>query len=408
MDDQVLVATVFWASLLIVLYTYFGYPSLLFVWTRRRTRPVKKSLSFEPPVSLLIVAHNEEQVLRRKLENALELDYPKNRLEFLVASDGSTDRTNEVVREFEDKGVVLLAFPVRRGKASTLNEAVPMCRGEIVVLSDARQVYDREAIRELVGNFHDPEIGAVTGDLQFCPGAGNVDGEKIGLYWKYEKWIRRFQSAVDSIPAVTGAIYAIRKSLFRPLPPGSIADDLAMPMNMVMQGYRVVYDSNAKAYDNFLRTMREEFRKRVRTIAGSYQFLYLAPAVLNPKRNRIWLHFFSHKILRVLAPFFLMALLSANSALSAWPYRVFLALQLAFYAAAVAGLVLTNQGKGLKILSAPSTFLMLNAAACVALFRLVTGTQTHLWEKNTKGITIKAGEDGVRTKGGAPAGMAGL
>ncbi|MGH7230381.1 MAG: glycosyltransferase family 2 protein, partial [Nitrospiraceae bacterium] len=259
---------VFWAALLFLFYTYVGYPLIACLGALWQRHPVNKDKMYSPRVSFLILAHNEEKVIRRKLENVLSLEHQGEKPEILVASDGSTDDTNKIASEFKDRGVSLLPFPKRAGKTQVLNQAVPLCRGEIVVLSDARQIYAPNAIIELIANFSDVKVGAATGDLQFQAIPNSKDGEQIGLYWKYEKWIRKLQSERDSTPVVTGAMYAIRKSLFRPLPTKCIADDLAMPMSIIRQNHRVIFDPTAKAFDNYSRTLEEEFRKRVRTIAG--------------------------------------------------------------------------------------------------------------------------------------------
>ena len=381
MENGILPLAVFWAALWFVVYTYAGYPILLYVTTRRRKATVGKDGTFVPFVSFLIVAHNEEKVIARKLQNCLGFDYPPDRLEVNVASDGSTDATNNIVRGFQEKGVNLLAFPKRMGKAHTLNQAVPLCRGDIVVLSDARQMFAPTAVRELVANFADGTIGAVTGDLHFEPSPHNKNGEQVGIYWRYEKWIRTLQSRRDSTTVVTGAIYAIRKKLFPAIPGTCIADDLAVPMNVVMENYRVIFDASAKAYDRYSRTLCEEFQRRVRTIAGSYQYVVQTPKVLSPKTNRIWFDFLSHKVCRIIAPFALCVMLAANMSLETLPYRILLALQLAFYGAAGLGAVLATKGRVPRALSAPYTFFMLNLAAAVALFRLLAGYQTNLWEK---------------------------
>jgi poly-beta-1,6-N-acetyl-D-glucosamine synthase len=374
---------VFWIALCFVVYTYAGYPALLYILTCWCRAPVGKDAGHVPFVSFLIVAHNEEKVIARKLRNCLAFDYPADHLQINVASDGSTDDTNDIVRGFHEKGVALLAFPKRMGKAHTLNQAIPLCQADIVVLSDARQMFAPTAVRELVANFADPGIGAVTGDLQFEPSPQNKNGEQIGLYWRYEKWIRTLQSRYNSTTVVTGAIYAIRKPLFRSIPRTCIADDLAVPMTVVMQGYRVIFDPSAKASDRYSRTFHEEFQRRVRTIAGSYQYLLQTPKVLSPKTNGIWFDFLSHKVCRIVAPFALCGMLAANMALLTLPYRVVLVLQLAFYSAAGLGAMLATSkgGRVPKVLSAPHTFVMLNLAAAVALFRLLAGSQTNLWEK---------------------------
>jgi poly-beta-1,6-N-acetyl-D-glucosamine synthase len=380
-ENGMLPLAVFWIALCFAMYTYAGYPILLYVMTRLRRAPVRKNVGYLPPVSFLIVAHNEEKVIARKLRNCLTFDYPTDRLQVVVASDGSTDDTNDIVRGFQDRGVGLLAFPTRMGKAHTLNQAISLCRAEIVVLSDARQMFAPTAVRELVANFADPTIGAVTGDLQFEPSPQNRNGEQVGIYWRYEKWIRTLQSRRDSTTVVTGAIYAIRKELFRSIPETCIADDLAVPMNVVMQNYRVIFDASAKAYDRYSRTLNEEFHRRVRTIAGSYQYVLQTPKVLSPKTNRIWFDFLSHKACRIVAPFALCAMLAGNMGLQTVPYRIVLALQMLFYGAAATGAMLASTGRAPRVLSAPYTFVMLNLAAAVALFRLLAGYQTNLWEK---------------------------
>ena len=381
MENGMLPLTVFWSALCFAIYTYAGYPVLLYVMTRIRSLPVAKDLEYLPPVSFLIVAHNEEKVIARKLQNCLAFDYPTDRLRIVVASDGSTDDTNDIVRAFQERGVELFAFPKRMGKAHTLNQAMSLCRADIVVLSDARQMFAASAVRELVANFADHSVGAVTGDLQFEPSLQNRNGEQVGIYWRYEKWIRLLQTQRDSTTVVTGAIYAIRKELFRSIPETIIADDLAVPMNVVTQNYRVIFDPSAKAYDRYSRTLNEEFQRRVRTIAGSYQYVLQTPKVLSPKTNRIWFDFLSHKACRIVAPFALCALLAANMGLQTLPYRVTLALQMLFYGAAAMGAMLASTGRAPKVLSAPYTFVMLNLAAAVALFRLLAGSQTNLWEK---------------------------
>lgn len=381
MTVEVLIVSSFWASLTFVFYTYVGYPLTLIVLAYIRTAPVRKNSDFMPTVSFVILAHNEETVIRRKLENTLALDYHETPFQIVVASDGSHDRTNAIVREFKDMRILLLDFTEREGKTQVLNKTIPLCRGEIIILSDARQNYATNAVCELAANFADPSVGSVTGDIQFENGLSNAGDDQISLYWRYEKWIRQFQSKRNSTPVVTGAIYAIRRSLFRPLPRRMIADDLVMPMTIVRQKYRVIYDPAAKAFDNYPRSLREEFRRRVRTIAGSYQYLIQNPSLLIPITNEIWFDFVSHKVCRILAPIALCILFISNVFLQYWPYRLLLVSQIIFYITAGIGAALAGRGKLPKLLSAPCTFLILNVAAAVALFKLSVGTQSHLWEK---------------------------
>jgi len=261
----------FWASVLLLGYTYLGYPVLIWVWAALRSRPPHPE-DAEPTVSLVIVAHNEATRIIGRLENLLSLDYPRDRLEILLASDGSTDGTAARARAYEQAGVRIIAFETRRGKPAVLNDLIPKVQGEIVVLSDARQRFEAGALRALVGPFADPHVGAVSGELMLTDNAaGTAVGEGVGFYWRYEKFIRRNESRVDSAVGATGAIYAFRRNLFESIPEDTIGDDLLIPMRIVRRGYRVFFEAGARAYDRAAATAGEEFRRKVRTIVGYFQ-----------------------------------------------------------------------------------------------------------------------------------------
>lgn len=374
----------FWLAAAGVFYCYFGYPALLALrgWLRPAPRVHRDDSS--PSVSLIIVAHNEEERIAKKLGNCRDLDYPQDRLEILVASDGSTDRTEAIVATHAPRGVRLLPLPGPRGKATALNAAVPETRGDVLVLCDVRQDLDPQAVRVLVANFADPAVGAVSGELHLEPDSGG--GMKgVGLYWRYEKWIRRAESRVDSTVGVTGAIYALRRALYRPLDPRTILDDVAIPMNVVAAGYRVVFEPLAKAYDRLAEDPRTEYRRKVRTLAGNYQLVALHPSLLNPLRNRLFWQFVSHKLLRLAVPWCLLVLLATSAALAARGSSFFTAgfgLQMALYVLAFAGWLSKRLGLGSRLLSVPYSFVLLNVAAAASLFGFLSGRETAAWKSS--------------------------
>ena len=370
---------VFWGGAAVILYTYVGYPVAVWLAARVRPRPVRRG-DATPSVSLVIVAYNEAACIARKLENCVALDYAAEQLEIVVASDGSTDATVEIARRWAPRAAVI-AFAERRGKPCVLNDVVPGCRGDIVVLSDARQTYDAGAIRALVANFADPAVGAVSGELHLENDEGRAVGEGVGLYWRYEKAIRRWESAVDSTVGTTGAIYAIRRALFAPIPGDTLLDDVLIPLRITADGHRVVFERHARAFDRVAATPRQEFTRKVRTIAGNLQLVARERWTWDPRRNRLWLQLISHKLLRIAVPFVLMAVLAASATLATRPfYAVALAAQLLFYAAALAG-HLTEGRSVARWFAAPYGFCVLNAAAVVSVLRFLNGTQAVTWRK---------------------------
>jgi biofilm PGA synthesis N-glycosyltransferase PgaC len=372
----------FWLLCAGLLYTYVGYPVLIAVLARLRARPVRRE-PIAPAASLLIVAHNEERVIAAKLENCLSQDYPSERLEIVMASDGSTDRTEAITAEFARRSVRLIHFERRRGKASVLNELVPSLTGEIVILSDARQRYAPDAVRQLVMNFADPSVGAASGELCLTGKERSPIGQGLETYWSYEKWMRQSESLVNSTVGATGAIYAIRRTLFRPIPTDTLLDDVLIPMGVVRQGYRVVFDSAAIAYDEVSRSRRQEFVRKVRTIAGNFQAFSRESWLLNPFSNPIWLQTVSHKGLRLVAPLWIIALFALNAALVSvsWFYAGAFGAQLAFYLLALAGFLLERRGRANRLATACYVFCVLNATTLVSFYRFVTGTQRAAWER---------------------------
>lgn len=362
---------VFWLSVLFIGYVYVGYPLLLAVWTKaatalgraalpraeRRILPVNRRQAMAsaprrsdrrqyPGVSIIIAARNEAARLPARIDNLLSSDYPVNRLQIIVASDGSTDATADAIKTF-GSAVELVTVPPS-GKAAALNAAVARARHPILVFADARQRFADDAIRRLVSHFDDPQVGAVSGELvldcETSPSTSSV-GEGVGAYWKYEKWLRRGEAAVGSTLGVTGAIYAMRRGLWQPLPAETVLDDVLGPMRVVLRGYRVTFDSFARAFDETAKNASAEMRRKVRTLAGNFQLLAQEPRLLVPGVNPVWLQFVSHKVARLLVPYALMAVLASSVVLASrsWFYAGALAAQVAFYALAAYGAVLDRR-----------------------------------------------------------------
>ena len=374
----------FWASVLLLSYTYLGYPALMYAWAALRGRPHRKQ-RIQPTVSVVVVAHNEATRVAQRLENLLSLDYPRCQLEILFASDGSTDDTVERAQAYRPGGIRVIAFNRRRGKPAVLNDIVPEARGDVVVLADVRQQFEPGALRALVAPFADVHVGAVSGELILNQNAkGTSVGAGVGFYWRYEKFIRRNESLVDSTVGATGAIYAIRKDLFKPIPEDTIVDDVWLPVQIVRRGYRVVFEPNARAYDGAAATAAEEFTRKVRTIAGNFQLFARELWLLSPIHNRLWFQTVSHKGLRLLTPLLLLTALCTNLLLLEEPiYRLAFIGQAGFYLAALGGHRLRNSGRKIPFLSFPYILCLMSCATLIAFFRFATGRQSVIWEKAT-------------------------
>jgi len=336
----------------------------------------------EPTVSLVIVAQNEATRIERKLENVLALQYPRDLLEILLASDGSTDDTVGRARTYEAAGITLIAFKTHRGKPAVLNDVIPKARGEIVVLADVRQRFEPGALLAIVRPFADPNVGAVSGELCLTDDAGNTAaGEGIQFYWNYEKLIRKSESRVDSTVGATGAIYAIRRELFEPIPEDTLLDDVLIPIRIARRGFRVVFEPAARAHDLAAKPA-QEFTRKVRTIAGNFQLFARERWLLSPFRNRLWFQTLSHKGLRLLGPLFLAVAIASNFLLMNRPfYRWTFVAQIAFYAVALIGYTARSGRNRNPFLGIPYIFCLLNWVTVVAFFRFLTGRQQVTWEK---------------------------
>jgi cellulose synthase/poly-beta-1,6-N-acetylglucosamine synthase-like glycosyltransferase len=384
------IAVAFWASAGLVLYAYVGYPVLVWalsrVFGREPVPPVVADAEL-PSVSILVAAFDEEKEVGDRIVNALAQNYPEGMLEVVIASDGSTDRTNEIARGFAGSGVRLLDYPVRRGKATVLNDAFAELRGEVVVLSDANTYFsDPDVVRNLARWFRDPSVGAVCGKLVLTdPDTGtNVDG----VYWKYETFLKHCESRLGALLGSNGAVYAIRRELFDGIPPGTVLDDFVIPLLARMRtGKRIVYDPRARADEETPKGIAQEFRRRARIGAGGFQCIGLLRGLLHPRHGWTALSFWSHKVLRWACPFFLLAALAANVVLAAVGgpvYAALLAGQLLFYALAALGTRLPVRPKVCKAVRLTTMFASMNAALLVGFVRWVRGSQRAAWERTAR------------------------
>jgi cellulose synthase/poly-beta-1,6-N-acetylglucosamine synthase-like glycosyltransferase len=374
-------AIAFVGALAVIVWVYVGYPVVLAAMAWIRRKPVARR-SVTPQVSLLICAYNEERDIRRKLEECLAADYPADRLEIVVASDGSTDRTDDIVREFAPR-VRLLRVEGRGGKTIAQNAAVREARGEILVFSDVTTVYTPTTIREMVANFADPQVGCVGGDLHYEKEARNTSAEGRALFWGYERRLRLWESQVHSIIGVAGCVYAMRRALYQPLD-GAAISDFVQPGRVTERGYRTVLEPAAIAFEPVeSRSLAEELYRRARVITRGLRGAFTMPALLNPLRHPwfatlLW----SHRVLRWLVPVFLLVLLGASMALAPRgpAFRLVLAAQLAVYGSGVVAYGLERLRVRLPGLFIPLYFCVVNLAPLVALAWLARGEKKVVWE----------------------------
>ena len=350
----------FWFSFAALAYTFLGYPLLIGLLAKIAGSPLAKSPPAIPPaVSVVLVAFNEEARILPRVENLLAANYPADKLEVLVVTDGSTDGTVAKLRAFPDPRVRVLTREQRSGKSACLNAAIPSARGEIVVFCDARQRFASNTIPELVANFSDSTLGAVSGSLEIDPAATGVGGG-VDLYWRLEKFIRASEGRFSSTIGATGAVYAIRRELFQPIPSDTILDDVVIPMQIaVNHGKRVSFDPTAPAFDPQTTDPAKEKRRKMRTLAGNFQMLAQHPGWLLPWRTGLWWQLLSHKYSRIVAPVFMVTMFASNAVLAGEPfYRPVFFAHLLFYALALLGLALP--GLRWKPFSVPAGFVFLN------------------------------------------------
>ena len=387
----------FWMSMIIMAYTYGGYP----VWMYLRSRWCARSwlqVNIEPSVTIILAVHNGAPLLRQKLDHLLTLDYPGDRTEIVVVSDGSTDGTNAILEAFRHPRIRSIVCPEHQGKAAALNAGMAEAKGDILLFVDIRPWLEIKAMRLLLSNFADPRVGCATGELVLRNDGHDAGTAAVGsLYWRYEQWIRVCEAKVDSPMGVYGGFYAVRRTLACPLPAHTILDDMLQPLNVTRQGYRSVLDERAKVFDAWPRTAQGEFNRKVRTLAGNFQLLQLAPWVLTAE-NRLRWRLVSHKLLRLVVPALLLVTLLASYLLRAAPiYRWMWIAQLLFYAIAAFGLIWDIPVLR-RVTGAASAFVLLNAAAMLGLFKFLALRQ-NLWRIWVKPPGVSTSMPGIHEDG---------
>jgi cellulose synthase/poly-beta-1,6-N-acetylglucosamine synthase-like glycosyltransferase len=381
MSAGITLEMIFWLSAAALFYTYIGYPLLVALVSMVRPR-IRRRGAFEPTVSVIITAYNEERDLAAKLQNTLALEYPQELLEIIVASDCSSDRTDEIAREFASRGVHLYRQPERLGKTTAQNSAVERARGEILLFSDATTMYDPGVLRAMMPNFADPTVGCVAGRLIYVDPTGSSVGRGAVSYWSYETFLKKHESRACSLIGASGCLYAVRRSAYLPLYPEAHGDFI-IATKMIQQGLRTVFEPEAVCTEETNRHVDNELKMRVRVIAQTFTDLWRHRQMLNPFRSGFFaVQLFSHKVLRYLVPFFLMALFAASAvlALSSLSYRILVAVQVACYVGAVLALVLERFGIRSQLLVFPQYFVLANVASVIALYKLLRGERYARWE----------------------------
>ncbi len=377
---MIAVEITFWFLLVLLLYTYFGYPLLVLLAGFGSETDSAPDDNFLPVVSLIIAAYNEEDIIAEKLKNSLELDYPEEKLEVIVFSDASEDGTDNIVDSFNNEGVRLLRIEGRKGKTYCQNVAVEQAIGEIIVFSDANSIYRQDAVKYLVRNFSDPRVGCVCGELRYHSSESQNSEEGEGLYWKYETWIKKLESRLGSLIGASGSMYAVRKSIYTPLK-RDIISDFVEPLAIMMKNYRVVYEENAVCYEVLTSGYRQEFKRKSRIINRSMRGLWIMRSLLNPFK---WflpaLQLISHKILRWTAPFSLVGVFFCNMFLiSDFIYLILFFSQVLFYLFALIGFILEKKKIKFRVLNIPYFFCIMNLASLFAFAKLISGRKERVW-----------------------------
>jgi cellulose synthase/poly-beta-1,6-N-acetylglucosamine synthase-like glycosyltransferase len=392
-----MIEIIFLFFLFLIIYTYFLYPLILLALRIFFNKPINKK-DITPSVSLIITAHNEEKNIREKIENSLNLDYPKDELEIIVASDCSTDNTDKIIKEYEVRGVKLVRQQIRRGKTAAQNRATEHARGEILVFSDAPTMYRANAIKKLVRNYNDRKIGFVTGEVIYTNETDSGVGEGGSLYWKYESWIKQMESDIGSVIGAAGCIYSMRQSLYTPfdeeyisdfvsplkliIESKSVDDDFITPFRIYTKGIRSIMEPEAVSMEKTSKSQAEEFRMRCRVITRAISGLLHMVKILDPfKFPKYSFQLFSHKILRWFVPVSMIIVFLSNLLLleNKFYYKTF-QLQLLFYILAFFGYVIDKAKlPNVKVFFIPYYFCVVNLAVLTGISKYVIGRRDKLW-----------------------------
>lgn len=371
---------IFLTTVALVLYTYVGYPLIIMLLAWLSDDKVERR-DIEPRVTFLITAYNEEKDIAQKLQNTLQLDYPRDKLEILVASDGSTDRTDQIVSGFESQNVRLVRVEGRLGKTETQNQAVRQATGDVIIFSDATTKYERMNLRKIVRNYADPTVGAVSGRYEYFNPTGASIGVGNILFWKYENFIKSSQTRIKTITGCCGCIYSVRRALYEPLP-ADIISDLVEPLKILEKGYRIVFEPEAIAYEETTEKTGEEFNMRIRVVTRGMRGMLFMRKLFNPLRyGFVSFQLISHKLLRWLMSVLMVSALISNAFLLGRPfYNLTFALQAAFYALAVLGWLAECFHIRSRILSIPLYFSTVNLASLISIYRTFKGYKAVTWE----------------------------
>ena len=386
---MIFLIVLFWVLLVLLFHTYFGYYFSLLILSKLFTSS-KKSQTFQPApsIALVIAAYNEENVIRNKLINSVKLDYPSDQIAIWVVSDGSSDKTNSIVKEFAKKynNINILELS-RRGKSKAINTALKKINADIVIFSDANTMYDTQAATQLTKYFVDKKVGCVCGRLQYSNPNNVISGKGEGFYWRYEVKLKILESELGYIAGANGAIYAIRHELFETLPPNTINDDFTISMKIVEKEYKSLYNKDAIAFEDVAPTVKGEFKRHIRDGAGHYIAVCHLIKLLNPLLGLKSYIYWSHRILRWLAPFILIMIFAINLFLANIVfYNYILLLQLLFYLLALFGflLAISKHNKIPFLFYIPFYFCNLNLALLIGFFKAITGKQKVTWNRTER------------------------
>jgi cellulose synthase/poly-beta-1,6-N-acetylglucosamine synthase-like glycosyltransferase len=369
-------------SLMLIGYSFAGYPLLMGLLARCFPKPWKQGVEAEKGLSIVLCVHNAEAIIRERLQNLLDCTW-EGPLEIIVVCDGCTDGTVKAIQDFAAPQVRVLETGTKSGKPAGLNLALAQCSHDIVVLADVRQSFAKDALQKLAAPFAESEVGAVSGLLEIATSAAG-GGRGVDLYWKLETKLRAFEGRFDSVIGCTGAICAIRRDLFEPLPADTLLDDVVIPMRIAHRGHRVIYEPAAKAFDPQQLEPEKEKKRKLRTLVGNFQMMERYPAWMLPWRNRLWWMLISHKYLRLLVPWLMIAAFVLSVMGASQPFvRVVLILQLLCYAAGLLGSVV--KGIPSRFVSIPAGFLLLQASCFMAFFAYVRYRRDllALWQPST-------------------------
>jgi len=374
---------IIWTSLAIIFYAYFGYPVVAYVLGALRNKKTLKK-DIYPSVAFLIAAYNEEKDIAQKIENTLRIEYPRDKMRIIVVSDGSTDRTDEIVRAYRNLGVELFRVEGRVGKTEARNQAVDYCTEEILVFSDGTTEYDEQAVSKLLRNFADPSVGYVTGRLEYKKSDKGAMGSSTRLYWAYECLIKRSQTKLSTLTGSVGCISACRRINYKHLP-GHIIEDLVEPLMFVQQGFRVVFEEEAIAYEQTTQKVSQELAMRVRVIRGGIEGVLFAKTVLNPfKYPLASFQLIGHKVLRWLIPIFALSTFLSSAIVfilgGEGIYTLLFLGQILFYSMALLGLYFHRIGNEKGLFKIPFFFCLGNYCALKAIYKTLTTNLEATWE----------------------------